>query len=77
MLNNEHVRQMEYDVATVNDNRTLERVKNITLMKNNSFHYLNVSNTWNIPKSHKKILGPCYNYDAEDHIAPKCPLPRN
>ena len=52
-------------------------MKNITLMANNSFHYLNVSNTWNITRSYKKLLGICYNCDKEYHISPKLPLPCN
>ena len=52
-------------------------MKDINRMENNSFHSLNVYNTWIIPRSHKKILGPFCNCDADDHIAPKCPLPLN
>ena len=70
-LTTEHARQMESDDATVNDEITRERVKNFTLMENNSFLYLKVYNTWNIPSSHNKLLGPCYNCDAEYQIAPK------
>ena len=61
MLNSECVSQMESDGARVNDKRTLDKVKNITLMANNSFPSLNVSNTWNITSIHKKLLGPYYN----------------
>ena len=49
-------------------------MKKFTLMSNISFHYLHVPNIWNIPSRHKKLLGPWYNCDAEDHVAPNCPL---
>ena len=61
MLNNERIRQMEYDGKTVNYKRNLDRVKKITLMVKNSFHSLNVSNAWNINGIHKNLLEPCYN----------------
>ena len=77
MLNTEFVRQMESGGATVNDKRTLERAKKITLMANNPFHSLNVSNTWKTTRSHNKRLGTYYNCDTEYHMAPKCPLYRN
>ena len=77
IINTEHVRHMESDGATVNYKGTLERVKNITLMANNSFQYLYVSNYWNITSSYKNLLRPCYNYDAEGHIRSKFPLPCN
>ena len=38
IINTEHVRHMESDGATVNDKRTPERVKNITLVAINDFH---------------------------------------
>ena len=56
ILNTERFKQMEYGGSTVDDNSTLERVKNITFMANSSFHSLNVSNNWNITRSHKKLL---------------------
>ena len=77
IINTEHVRHMESDGATVNYKGTLERVKNIALMANNSFQYLYVSNYWNITSSYKNLLRPCYNYDAEGHIRSKLPLPCN
>ena len=52
-------------------------LKNITLVANNPFHFRNVFNTWNITSSHKKLLVPCYDCDAEYHIVPNCPLPCN
>ena len=59
MLNTERVRHMESDGTTVNYKSTLERVKNITLMKNNSLNSLNVSSTCNININNNNILGPC------------------
>ena len=64
MLDTERVRHMESDGSTVNNKRTLDRVKNITLVANNSFHYLNVSNTCNITIRNKKLLVPYYNCDT-------------
>ena len=58
MLNNECVRNMKYDGATVNNKRTIERAKEIILMEKNSFHSLNVSNNWNITSSNMNLLGP-------------------
>ena len=75
MLNTEHVRQMESDGSTVKERSTLEILKDITLMENNSFHSLNFSNTCSIPSIHKTLTGPFYNCDAEDHIAQKFHLP--
>ena len=57
MINTDSASQIESDGATVNYKMTLERVKKITLMENNSFHSLNVFNTWNIPSRRKSILG--------------------
>ena len=57
ILNTDHVMQMESDVATFKDKRTLERVEKITLIEKNSFHSLDDSNTWNTPSSHNKLLG--------------------
>ena len=62
MLNTERVRQMEYYGDTVNDMRTLWRVKNINLMANYSFRSFIVYNTRNIPIIHNKVMGPCYNF---------------
>ena len=70
MINTEHIRHMESDGATVSYKRTLERVENITLISNNYFQYLNVFKSWNIIRRYNNILGPCYNYDAEDRIVP-------
>ena len=42
MINTECVSHMESGGATMNDRRTLERVKNITLTENNSFRSMNV-----------------------------------
>ena len=47
------------------------------LSRKKSFRSLNLSNTWNIISSYKKILVTCYSCDAEDYIAPKYPLPCN
>ena len=44
MLNNERAIQMENDGDRHDDRKCLERVKKLTLLANNSFHYLNVSN---------------------------------
>ena len=77
MINTERARQMEYNGATANDESTLERVENITLMSNNYFHSLNVSNSCNIPIIYKKLLAPFYYCDTEDNIALKCSLPHN
>ena len=77
MINTEHVRLMESDGETVNYKRTLERLKNISIMANNSFQFLNVSNYWNITSSYKNLLVPCYIYYAEGHIAQNFPLPCN
>ena len=74
MIITDCVRHMESGVDTVNSKRTMERVKNITLVEKHSFHSLNVSNTWNIPSRHKKLLVTSFNCDTEDHITPKCPL---
>ena len=46
-------------------------------MEKNSLQSLNVSNTWNIPRIHKKILIIWYNYDADKYIVPKGTLPNN
>ena len=48
IINNERVRHMESNGETVNNKRNPERVKNINLMANNSFHSTNVSNTRHI-----------------------------
>ena len=48
----------------------------ITLMSKNFFHYLNMSNTWNIPSIHR-ILEHCSNCDADNYIAPKSPFSHN
>ena len=58
MLNTEHVGQIKSDDFTANKNSNLDRVKIITLMENNYFHYMNMSNNWNIPSIHKKLIGP-------------------
>ena len=60
-LTTEHARQMESDGATVNNKKTLYKLKDITLMENNFFQSLNVSNNWNILISHKKLLVTSYN----------------
>ena len=77
MLNTECVKQMESDYTMVDDKSTLERLKTVTLIEKNSLHYLNVSNTWKFSSIHKKILGICYNCDADDKIKQKLPVPRN
>ena len=76
-MNNECVNQMESDGSAVEDKRTLKRVKNINIVASNSFHSMNMSNTWENPIIHKKLLISCYNFDADDHIAPKCLIPCN
>ena len=77
IINTYHVNHVYYDGATVDGKRTLVRAKNITRMANNSFHSLNVSNTWSITSIHNKLLVTCYNCDADDYILSKCPLPCN
>ena len=43
------------------------------------FHFLNLTNKWNIPQGHRAdAFGiVCFNCDSPDHTSDKCPLPRN
>ena len=68
---------MESNFATVNEKSNFDRVKKITLMEKKKFHYINESNTWNIPSSYTKLLGHCYNCDEKYHIVRKCLLSCN
>ena len=71
ILNTERVRHMKSIGTTVIAKSILDREKSITLMAKNYFQSLNVSNTCNILSSHKNLLGPFHNCDAEYQIAPK------
>ena len=56
---------MDNDGDSHDNIKCLERVKKLTLLASNSFHYLNVSNQWNILSNYQngtaKGKGPCNN----------------
>ena len=58
---------------------TLKQVLYILEMANNSFHSLNVSNSWNVPKGHHAERGgftlTCFNC-GDPHYLYECKKPR-
>ena len=84
-LNKELVTQMGTDVSLVNTSSvTLKRVLKIIVLENNSYHYLNTSNVWNVPQvkrghhtSHQPHHNPeCFNC-GEAHLLPDCKRARD
>ena len=73
MLNTERFIQLENDGDMHDNTKWLETAKNLTLLASNYFHYLNVSNQWNIPYNHQNGMAkgkwPFYNCDGK-HYAP-------
>ena len=71
---------MDNDGDSHDNIKCLERVKKLTLLASNSFHYLNVSNQWNIPSNYNngmaKEKGPCDNCGGKKY-APDFPHPRD
>jgi len=82
LLNSERVIQLTKTGGLHNNAQCLARVKKFTLMASNSFHSLNVSNSWNIPSSRRHVVAQgrkpatCDNCDG-DHYAPDCTVPRD
>ena len=71
---------MDNDGDSHDNIKCLERVKKLTLLASNSFHYLNVSNQWNIPSNYNngmaKEKGPCDNCGGKKY-APDFTHPRD
>ena len=69
---------MENDGDRHDKIKCLERVKKLTLLASNSFHYLNVSNQWNIQYNNRNDMakgqGPCENC-GDRHYTPYLPHP--
>ena len=53
ILNIERVLKLKKDDDRHDNKKFLEMMKKLTLLASNSFHYLNVSNQWNIPSNHR------------------------
>ena len=64
---------MEKDGDRYDNRKCFERLKKLTLLGSNSFHYLNVSNQWNTHSNYQnsttKGKGPCDNCGGK-HYAP-------
>ena len=80
MLNTEKFIQLDNDGDRHDESKCLERVNNLTLLASKFFHYLHISNHWNIPSNHRhgiaKVKGPCDNCNGE-HYSPDFPHPRD
>ena len=69
---------MDNDGDRHDNKKCPERLKKLTLLEKNSFHYLNVSNQWKIPSNHRHRMAkgkvPCDNCGGE-HYGPDLPHP--
>ena len=75
LLNYECLVHIKLDISQVDDRKTLAKSKNISLMANKEYNYLNVSGKWNIPGGHYHVhmLGDCFSCDSVYNIIPKFP----
>ena len=81
MLNTKRVDQMGTPLSMDNTSDvTLKQVLHILEMANNSFHSLNVSNSWNVTKGHHAARGgftpTCFNC-GDPHYLYECKNPRD
>ena len=78
IINIERVIKLKNDGDRQNNKKFLERMKKLTLLESKSFHYLNVSNQWNIPSNHGENMtkgkSPWGNCGGKNH-APYLPHP--
>ena len=80
LLNQERVNQMSTSVTLVNNTTaTMKRIKQILILANNSYHYLNISNSWNVPSGHhatREVKNPPKWFNIEEpHFIPNCKKP--
>ena len=74
LLNTERAKHMNTTLSMTNKIQvTSTRVREITLMANSYFHFLNILDGWNVPYRH--WMGSCYNCNSEDHTTLQCPHP--
>ena len=80
ILNTERVIQLENNGDMHDDRKCLEMMKELIMLESNSFHFLNVSNNWNITSNHRNGMSngksPCDNCGGE-HYSPDLPHPRD
>ena len=82
LLNQERVNQMSTSVTLVNTTTaTMKRIKQILILANNSYHYPNTSNSWNVPSGHhdaREFKYPPKGFNSgEPNLLPNCKKPRN
>ena len=82
LLNQDQVNQMSSLVTLGNTTTaTLKRIKQILISANNSYHSINISNSWNFPSGHHAAKDfkhpPKWFNCGEPHLLTDCKKPRD
>ena len=82
IINREQFNQLSMLVTLGNTTTaTLKQIKQILVLANNSYHYLNASNSWNVPSGHYAAREfkhpPKWFKSGEPHLLPNFKKPRD